>query len=365
MLKLLVRLILKVLYRVQVRGHLPEDVPERLLIVANHQSFIDAFLLGALLPYKPTWVVHTAIWKQWYFRIIIRWQPHVIVDTAKPQAVRTLVREIEKGRPVVVFPEGRVTVTGGLMKVYDGPAFLAARTGAAILPVSIDGAVFTCFSRMKAPYPRKLFPRITLTVFPLTYIPIPQARTGRLRRRIASGKMHRLLEEIRFQSRARQTLYEAILNAIALYGRRTTILDDVQKDGQSFGNLLKSSLALGRLTGRLAAEGEIVGVLMPNAGVTIALLIGMFATRRIPAMLNYSSGVEGMRIACTAARIKTVLTSRAFLEKARLTDKVLQLHDIELVYLEDLRRQFSLRDKLWLLAWALWFPRSVMRDSIP
>lgn len=365
MLKLLVRLILRVLFRVRLHGRLPEEAPERLLIVANHQSLIDPFLLGAFLPYKPTWVIHTDIWKRWYFRIIVRWPPHVVVDTARPQAIRTLVREINKGNPVIVFPEGRITVTGSLMKIYDSPAFLAAKTGAAILPVSIDGAVYTWFSRMRPPFPRKLFPRITLTVFPLRHIPMPQARTGKLRRRIASRWMRDLLEEIRFQSRTRQTLYEAFLDAIALHGRGTAILDDIQKEGQTFGYLLKASLALGRLTSRLAAEKEIVGVLMPNAGVTVALLFGMFATRRVPAMLNYTSGVEGMQTACTATRIKTVLTSRAFLERARLTEKVEQLRGVKLVYLEDLRPQFSLGDKLWLMGWALRFPRSVMRGARP
>ena len=123
-----------------------------------------------------------------------------------------------------------------------------------------------------------------MTVSPLRHIPMPQARTGKLRRRIASRRMRDLLEEIRCQSRTRQTLYEAFLDAIALNGRGTAILDDIQKEGQTLGYLLKASLALGRLTSRLAAEKEIVGVLMPNAGVTVALLFGMFATRRVPAM---------------------------------------------------------------------------------
>jgi len=296
---------------------------------------------------------------------VLRLVRTVVVDTTRPQAIRTLVREIEKGEPVVIFPEGRATVTGSLMKIYDGPAFLAARTGAAVLPISIEGAVYSILSRAKRPFPQKLFPRVRLTMFPLRHIQMPEARTGRLRRQIASREMRGLLEEIRFASRERTTLHEALLDAIALYGRRAVVMDDVRREGQTFGDLLKATLALGRLASRLGDEGEAVGVLLPNSGVTVGLLFGMLATRRRPAMINYSAGVEGMQAACTAARIRTVITSRDFLERARLTEKVGQLRDVRLVYLEELRQQFGWTDKLWLIGWALWFPRRAMLRSRP
>ncbi len=363
--RLLIKWILKVLYRVKVEGSVPDKLPERLVVISNHQSFLDAFVVGAFLPLKPTWVVHTDIWAKWYFRILISWQSCVVVDTARPQAIRTLVREIEKGKPVVIFPEGRLTVTGSLMKVYDGPAFLAAKTGAAILPVSISGTIYTAFTRLKPPFPRKTFPRVRLTVFPLEYIPMPEARTGRLRRQIASRQMRRLLERTRFQSRHRPTLFEAFLDAIELYGPDTVMLDDVRRREQTFGFLLKAALALGRLASKLAAEGETIGVLLPNTDATVALLFGMFGARRIPAMLNYAAGAEGLKTACTAAEIRTVITSREFLEKARLTDKVSRLTGVELIYLEDLRARFGLLDKLWLVGWALRRPRRVAKPARP
>ncbi|MCP5110731.1 MAG: AMP-binding protein [bacterium] len=194
---------------------------------------------------------------------------------------------------------------------------------------------------------------------------MPEARTGRLRRQIASRQMRRLLERTRFQSRHRPTLFEAFLDAIELYGPDTVMLDDVRRREQTFGFLLKAALALGRLASKLAAEGETVGVLLPNTGATVALLFGMFGARRIPAMLNYAAGAEGLKTACTAAEIRTVITSREFLEKARLTDKVARLTGVELIYLEDLRARFGLLDKLWLVGWALRRPRRVAKPARP
>ena len=337
MIQRIVKLILRVLFRVEVSGTMPGNPPERLLIISNHQSFLDAFLIGAFVSNKVTWVIHSQIWAQWHFRVLIRWTNHVIVDTSRPQAIRTLIRTLEQGRPVVIFPEGRVTTTGGLMKVYDGPAFLAAKTGAAILPVSIDGAVHTALSRMKPPFPLMAFPKIRITIRSLEKIPMPEARTGKLRRRIASDRMQRILEESRYQSRLKKTIPRSVPRRHRSVWSDAVVLDDVRQEGQTYAHLLKASLALGRLAGRLAAENEVAGLLLPNAGTTVCLLMGMFMTRRIPAMLNYASGVEGMQTACDAARIRTIITSRGFLEKARLAEKVAQLRGVAIVYLEDLR----------------------------
>ena len=84
------------------------------------------------------------------------------VDPTNPLAMRRVVKLLESGRPVVIFPEGRITTTGGLMKVYDGPAFAAARTSATILLVRIDGASRTYFSRVSGNYPKSMLPRLTL-----------------------------------------------------------------------------------------------------------------------------------------------------------------------------------------------------------
>ena len=112
----------------------------------------------------------------------------------------------------------------------------------------------------------------------------------------------------------------------------------------TYGGLLRTTLALGRLAARATRPGETVGVLMPNLSISVALIMGLTANSRIAAILNYSSGLESMRVACRAARLQTVITSRAFLHAAKLQDAVNALPDMRIVYLEDLSTSLTALD---------------------
>jgi acyl-[acyl-carrier-protein]-phospholipid O-acyltransferase/long-chain-fatty-acid--[acyl-carrier-protein] ligase len=108
---------------------------------------------------------------------------------------------------------------------------------------------------------------------------------------------------------------------------------------------------------RFTGDNEHVGVLLPNVPVTVELVLGLSAAGRVPVMFNYSAGVTGVKVARSVAGVCTVITSRKFIEHARLQPLLEALSDCTIVYLEDLRNQFRLSDKLWLLAFALHFPR--------
>ncbi len=349
------------LFGVRTKGNLDAFKAPRLLIIANHESFLDGLLLGLFLPIDPVFVVHTGIARSWYFRLILSQVDYLAVDPTSPMAMKQVIRLLESGRPVMIFPEGRITVTGSLMKVYEGPAFVAAKTGATLVPVRLDGTARSYFARVSGKSPRRLFPRITITILPPTRLDMPQAPTSKLRRRRSGEAMRRLMQDMLFTSRPQQTLYSALCDATEIYGRGHRLVEDLKQIEYSYQDLLKMALMLTRLVVRAAPEvapGERIGLLLPNLAPTLGLIFGLSARRRVPAMLNYTAGTEGMQAACTAATVKVILTSRVFVEQAKLTDKLAALSDIRLIYLEDLREAITLGDKLWLMAYALWFPRA-------
>ncbi len=355
----------RILFRVRVEGLTRDIESDRLLVVANHESFLDGLLLGLFLPIDPVFVVHTGVANDWFFRLLLSQVDYLAVDPTSPMAMKKVIRLLETGRPVVIFPEGRITTTGSLMKVYDGPAFVAAKTGAKVLPVRLDGPSRSYFSRVSGKHPRVFFPKVRVSILPSTTIPMPDAPSAKLRRRRAGEAMRRLMQEMIFASRPQQTLFSALCDAADVFGKKRRVLEDMKQIEYSYNDLLKMALMLSCLVERHTAGNERVGLLLPNLAPTLGLLIGLTARRRVPAMLNYTAGVDAMQAACTAAEVRTIVTSRAFVEQAKLADKLAALAGIELLYLEDLRESIGLGDKLWLMAWAIHRPRAFELPTSP
>ena len=366
LLRTLLRLAFTLLFRVQVKGDWQALRQPRVLVVANHESFLDGMLLGLFMPCNPVFVVHTWVAEHWLFRPLLALTDYLAVDPTSPMGMKQVVRLVEQGRPVVIFPEGRLTVTGSLMKIYNGPAFVAAKTGATVVPVHLDGPARTYFSRMKGDYPRRWLPKMRITVLPSETITMPEAASSHERRTRAGESLRRIMQHMLFASRPRGTLFQALQGAMARCGRRHGLLEDMRQIELDYGDILKMTLALGRISSRITAPGERLGLLLPNVAATVGMMLGTGTFGRVPAMLNYTAGRQGITSACEVAGIRQIVTSRAFIENARLGEVIAGLPtSLQIHYLEDLRAAMPLKDKLWVLtgmclpAWlltALWLP---------
>ncbi|MDQ9171857.1 bifunctional acyl-ACP--phospholipid O-acyltransferase/long-chain-fatty-acid--ACP ligase [Oxalobacteraceae bacterium R-40] len=349
-LKPVLRVFVRYAFRLELKGTQHVVGHEKTLIIANHESFLDAVLLWLYLPVDATFVAHTQIGKHPVMKHLLNLVPHFTVDVNNPMALKQIVTLVNKGVPVVIFPEGRLTTTGALMKVYDGTAFVATKTAATVVPIRLEGASRTYLSRVGGLYPRQLFPKLYMTVLPARVLPMPEGQTAKQRRIRSGNAMRRLMQEMLVLTRRRHTLYSAFLESVELFGKKYSIAEDVRLVEQSYGDILKSALGVSRLIRGISQPGERIGVLMPNATSTLAMILGFSAAGRVPAMLNYTAGKDGLQAACIAAQIKTILTSRIFVQKANLDPILSALSDIELVYAEDLKERLGLFDKIWIAA---------------
>lgn len=345
----IIKTILKVLFHVRVKGNLNHFNQQKLIITSNHVSFLDGILLGVFLPVRPVFAIYAGFIDHWLVKIAKHYVDFVPMDPTNPMAIKRLVREVEKGRPIVIFPEGRITITGSLMKIYDGAAFVAAKSNATIVPVWIEGAEFTVTSRLKGVLRRRLFPKITIHALEPKNIPMPQALKASERRYIAGEKLHQIMMEARMASRPKLTLFDAFLESQVRYGAKSRIIQDPTSKHLSYRQLLKHILGVGCIVEKLTDKKERVGVLLPNAVISVATIFGLSLKHRTPTMLNYTAGEKGLNCAVKAAEVKTIITSRKFLTKGKLEYLLDDIKDVKWCFLEDQKNTLTMMDKLWIV----------------
>jgi acyl-[acyl-carrier-protein]-phospholipid O-acyltransferase/long-chain-fatty-acid--[acyl-carrier-protein] ligase len=347
--KSIVRLVLRAVYRVEVHGleHAGAALP-RAVIAANHASFLDGLLLGAFLPGDPVFAVDTLIAKKWWARPFLALVNAMPVDPANPLSIRAMIRAVEAGSPCIIFPEGRITTTGSLMKVYDGPAVIAERAAAPLVLVRIEGVEFTPFSRLGGKVRRRLFPRIRIRVQAPRRLVSPEGVTGRARRTALRRALADEMVRSTFASaRIDTTLFDALLEASQTHGSSHVIADDLDQNPMTYRALITASYALGAALAGRSQERERVGVLLPTSRAALVTFFGLQATGRVPAMLNFSTGAASVQAACRASEISLVITARRFVERAKLEPLVAALEPhVTLVYLEDVRAEIGTVDRL-------------------
>lgn len=363
----IVKFFIKHIFRVEIKGEYlggRENGQEKTLIIANHSSFLDGVLLLLFLPEKPVFVIHQESEKSGFFRFFLRYVDYLTVDTNHPMPMRKVIKVINSGQPVVIFPEGRITVTGTLMKLYSGAAFAALKTKATIIPIQIRGAQYSYFGRLSGLFTLHAFPKLQLTIFPPTNIAVDDNLPADERRDLGREKMHQLMMEMVVDSRKKVTLFEMLLEANYLHGSDRHLYRDGLSDDLTCGELIKKAVSLSVLLNRKADLGKRVGLMLPNSNACAMTFYALQHSGKTPVMINYTSGSRAILAGLMATETNVIITSKRFIEKGELHDLVEALSEHQIIYLEDLRKQVTTADKL-VIALKRNFPRITAAKETP
>ncbi len=336
-------------FRLSVTGaqNLAHDGP--VLFASNHQSLLDGPLLFALLGPDAAFVVTSSWADRPVMRRIARLIPILATDPARPMSIKAMARRIAAGQSCVIFPEGRITSTGALMKIYPGTAWLVDQADVPVIPIHIDGLEFSTLSRRKRGFPRRLFPRIRVTIGPARRIALPPDLKGKARRSHAALMVSDMMEAQRSTAIDRfATLPETLAETRRRYGAAQPALTDPTGTTLNHGRLTLAADVLARRLTPLLQTDPTIGLLLPTAAGVPAVLLALWRIGVTPAMLNPTLGPGPMLTCLATAQVKTVLTSRAMVEQAKRAPLIESLAAAghRILYTEDIRAAVSLPDKL-------------------
>ena len=339
--KALLHLILKLWFRFRAFDTSVLSAPGPVLLIPNHVSWLDWAFLAALLDDDWKFVTSsTTAQTTWLHRKIMVNHRTFPVDPTSPYAAKRMAEFLQGGGRLVLFAEGRITLTGSMMKLFDGTGFLLHKTRARVILCYLRGAVRVPFVRHKGW--TQWFPTVTAHFSPLLDSPKLEGVSNTVaRRRLTAWLRDRMLEQqyrVEMEFGPSHVLAAIAETASKLPGKR--VLEDITFQPLSYRRLMTGVGVLEARWRELLSktpEGGRVGVLLPNVNAVPVTLLSVWAAGRVPAILNFSTGVPVMKICLDLAGVRQVITSRAFLEKAKLDLSSLASAGIELVFLEEVR----------------------------
>jgi len=356
--KALVRLLLRICFRFRAHNTEVLDTPGPVLLLPNHVSWLDWLFLGAVLGDDWRFVTSsTAAQTTWLHRRIMISPRTFPVDTASPYAAKRMAEFLEKGGRLVLFPEGRISTTTRLMRLFDGTGFLIHKTGAKVI---------TCYLREAVRVPvvqhsgwTRWFPKVSVHFSPVRIAPTLRELPNTVaRQRITSWLRDRMVEqqfEVEQEFGPSNVLAAIAETAARLPGKK--VLEDINLKPLTYRRLMVGTELLAQQFAGLGprfAEGRDpvtshIGVLLPNVNGMPVTLLALWANDLVPAVLNFSTGVPVMLQCARLAGLRHIVTSRAFLEKARLDVRPLEAAGITFHHLEDVRGRITTVERVTAL----------------
>lgn len=342
--KFLIHIVVRLLFRFRGINSEVLKAPGPVLLLPNHTSWLDWAFLYAVLDEDWKFVTSSTTANfSWLHRKIMVNHRTFPVDPSSPYAAKRMAEFLEKGGRLVLFPEGRITHTSAMMKFYDGTGFLLHKTTAKVITCYLRNAVRLKLVRHSGW--TQWAPRVTAYFSPLT---TPPRLTG-VSNSVARQKLTNWLRDqmIRQQYDVEMehgpgTMLAAIAESASNQPTKI-ILEDV-----SFKELTYRTVMVGT---ELMAErwmarpqlhaSERVGVLLPNVNGLPITLLSLWALGKVPAILNFSTGIPVMLQCAQLAGFKQLITSRLFLEKAKISAEPFAAAGIELIYLEEVRTEIT------------------------
>ena len=352
-------LLTRTFYRVRVLGR--ENIPEKggALFVCNHVSWVDALLLIASTDRRVRFMMFAGIYELPWVKPFARILGVIPISSAQRprdllKSLRTAGEAIRAGEVVCIFAEGQITRIGQLLPFRRGMEQIMKHVEAPVVPVALDGVWGSIFSFKKRrflwkwpwpiPYP------ITVSFGP----PMPPRATAFDVRQAVQELLASAWAYRRAQMRP---LHRAFVRSARRHPLRFAMAGSLSPK-VSFGSALMKTIFLARRLKSVWAGQQMVGLLLPPSVPGALVNFAAMLLGKVPVNLNYTLSEQTLASCIAQCEIKTVVSSKAFLEKVKLTVPC------KLVFLEELAAKPGAGEKLaaFFMAWMLpagWLERAL------
>ncbi|MBN1522459.1 MAG: AMP-binding protein, partial [Candidatus Aureabacteria bacterium] len=346
-------------YRINTRGieNVPVEGPA--LLISNHVSWVDAFLLMATNQRRIRFIMSRSIYSVWWLRPLFRLMgviPLSFTDTPKKlqASLEEARKTLDEGYLVCIFAEGQITKTGHIRKFRKGFEKIVSRTPHPIVPVCIAGAWGSIFSY----YYGKALSRLPYMIpYPVTILfgrPMPSTSTA-LEVRLAvmelSGEMFEM------QKQKRMSLSGEFIRT-AKQNWFSKALCDSTGQKLTYGRALAATLILSSKLKNMLGEETNVGILLPASAGGALCNLSVMMLGKVPVNINFTASSEAIGSAIKQCGMKNIITSRLFLKKMK--DFPVQEG---LLYMEDLSGGITKKEKITSLLKARFIPRRFLDQN--
>ena len=330
-------------YRLKIigRNHIPAEGGA--LLVSNHVSFVDALMLIASLDRPIRFIVDQVYFDHWLFKPFMKSLRAVPISSSGGprvilRALRNAGQYLDEGEVVCIFPEGQITRTGTLLPFMRGLERIVKNRKACIIPVYLDRLWGSIFSheggRFLSKIPRELPYSVTVAFGEALDEGTPVSEIRQAVQDLASTAWsHR--------EKATKPLHSSFVRKAR---RRPFDLAFADKNTPRVSRLkaLAGAVALARALKPHWSSQTHVGILLPPTVAGALVNIAASLSGRISVNINYTAGKSGMESAIRQAGLESIVTSRAFLEKAHLELP----HNLTIIWIEDLAATIGLPARL-------------------
>ena len=306
------------LFRIRIVGQ--QNVPFRgpALLVANHMSHIDGFLIGACLQR----FVRFMVWKPYYQMPAIHWffrlTKAIPVGAGGPRDVVASIhaarKELEAGHVVCIFAEGAISRTGNTLPFRRGLEKIVTNLDVPVIPVHLDRLWGSIFSFERGKFLWKWPKRVPYPVTVSFGASMPST--------VSADQVRQAILELGSDAvvHSKQPDDRLDLQMIRTARRHWNKFAMANGSGRqlNFCHTITGSLLIARWINKERPSERMIGLLLPpsvggalaNAGVTIA--------GRASVNLNFTAGREAISSSIAQCGLRTIITSKTFLEKAKI-----------------------------------------------